>query len=170
MNDLILLAALLYAPAYGYSLKKTAGLLYGGKTLHPNILYPLLKKFVQNGWVEQSSVAGERGQTRKQYQITAAGKQHLHEQLSAFSADDVRDYRAFLFRVALFGILPKQKRQEIIDARKLFLNSRVDQLPSLSKALPLDHFGILALDRGISLVQEELRWIDTLQKHTESEN
>jgi DNA-binding PadR family transcriptional regulator len=170
LNDLILLAAVLHAPAYGYALKKTAGLIYGKRALHPNIVYPLLKKFVQNGWVEQSAVPGERGQTRKQYQITAAGKQYLCEHLSTFSAEDASDHRAFQFRVALFGILPNQKRQEILCARKLFLNARAEEFAAISKNLPLDSFGTIALDRARSLVQNELRWIHTLEERIQPAN
>jgi len=82
MNELVLLAALLKGPAYGYALKKTAGLIFGSKALHSNLVYPSLKKFVKNGWVEQTNkTQGERGQERKQYRITAAGTQHLLERL-----------------------------------------------------------------------------------------
>jgi DNA-binding PadR family transcriptional regulator len=54
MNDLVLLAALLRQPAYGYALKKIAGLIFGNGAMHNNVVYPLLKKFTQNGWVEQT--------------------------------------------------------------------------------------------------------------------
>jgi DNA-binding PadR family transcriptional regulator len=58
---------------------------------------PLRKKFVQNGWVEQSSKPGERGQ-RKLYRITPAGKKHLLECLSIFTEQDASDHKAFCFR------------------------------------------------------------------------
>jgi hypothetical protein len=67
MYGLVLLTALLRRPAYGYALKKTAGLIFGNSALHNNLIYPSLKRFLQHGWVEQSSVLGNRGQQRKQY-------------------------------------------------------------------------------------------------------
>ena len=82
--DLILLAALLRGPAYGYALKKTAGFIFGGSALHNNVVYPSLKKFMRNGWVQQTAVPGERGQQRKQYRITRAGRQQLLAQLGSF--------------------------------------------------------------------------------------
>jgi hypothetical protein len=40
-------------------LKKTEGLIFGG-AMHNNVIYPSLKRFVRNGWVEQSTVPGDR--------------------------------------------------------------------------------------------------------------
>lgn len=169
MNDLVILSALLQAPAYGYALKKTAGLIYGNRVMHPNIVYPLLKKFVQNGWVEQSSVPGERGQTRKQYRITTAGKNYLLGQLSTFTEQDVSDDSAFLFRVGFFDALPMQRCQEILDARRLFLNSRANELADLSQGINAKSFGAAALDRVRALVEDELQWVRTLEDRIESE-
>jgi DNA-binding PadR family transcriptional regulator len=168
MNELVILAALLRAPAYGYALKKTAGLIFGNRVMHPNIVYPLLKKFVQDGWVEQTPVPGERGQTRKQYRITPAGRKYLLEQLSLFTERDASDDGAFLFRVAFFDAFPKQKRLEILDARRLFLNSRGIDLAELSQETPGKSFGTVALDRVRALVHDELRWIRKIEQQIES--
>jgi DNA-binding PadR family transcriptional regulator len=136
--------------------------------MHPNIVYPLLKKFVQNGWVEQSSVPGERGQTRKQYRITTAGTKYLLEQLSIFTEQDASDDGAFLFRVAFFDALPKRRRVEILDVRRLFLNSRAIDLAELSEETQAKSFGAVALDRVKHLVHHELQWIRKLEDQIES--
>jgi DNA-binding PadR family transcriptional regulator len=168
MSELVLLAALLRSPAYGYALKETAGLIFGSKAMHPNVVYPLLKKFVQNGWVDQSSTPGDRGQTRKQYRITTAGKKHLLEQLSIFSEHEAADDGAFLFRVAFFDVFPREKRRAILDARKLHLSSRAAQLAELREATEPRSFGGIALDHVLGLVQDELRWIHKLESQIES--
>lgn len=169
MNDLVILAALLRAPAYGYALQKTAGLTYG-KALHPNIVYPLLKKFVQNEWVEQSSTPGERGQTRKQYRITAAGKKHMVQELSNFSEHNAGDRNAFLFRVANFDALSKAKRRQILNTRKRFLDERVQELAALAQHVKPESFGRITLDRVQALVRDEMRWIRKLEDHMELKN
>ncbi len=168
MNELVLLAALLRSPAYGYALKETAGLIFGSKAMHPNIVYPLLKKFVQNGWVEKSEKPGERGQTRKQYRITADGRRYLFEQLATFTEQDAADEGAVLFRVAFFDILPKETRQAILAARKSFLQSRLAQLVELRTQTNPKSFGGVALDRVLSVVRDELRWIDSLENQVQS--
>lgn len=168
MTDLVLLAALLRSPAYGYALKETAGLIFGSRAMHPNIVYPLLKKFVQNRWVEQSETPGDRGQTRKQYRITAAGKKYLLEQIATFTEQDAADEGAVLFRVAFFDILPKETRQAILAARKSFLQSRLEQLAELRTQTDPRSFGGVALDRVLSVVRDELRWIDKLANQVQS--
>ena len=168
MNELVLLAALLRRPAYGYALKQTAGLIFGSGAMHPNVVYPLLKKFVRNGWVEQSSTPGDRGQTRKQYRITVAGEKYLLEELSKFSEQDAADDGAFLFRVAFFDAFSKEKCRAILAARKLFLTSRSAQLAELREATQPRSFGGVALDRVLSLVRKDLRWIHKLEDQVES--
>ena len=76
---------------------------------------------MRNGWLEQSSVPGDRGQQGKQYRITASGRKYLLEQLAIFGEREASDDGSFLFRVALFDALPKEKREAIIAARKSFL-------------------------------------------------
>ena len=168
MNELVLLAALLRSPAYGYALKATAGLIFGSRAMHPNIVYPLLKKFVQSGWVEQSETPGERGQTRKQYRITDAGKRYLLEQIATFTEQDAADDGAILFRVAFFDILSTETRQAVLAGRKSFLQSRLEQLTELRTQTNPKSFPGVALDRVLSLIRDELRWLDKLEHQVQS--
>jgi DNA-binding PadR family transcriptional regulator len=169
MNELILLAALLRGPAYGYALKKTAGLIFGSRALHSNLVYPSLKRFVKNGWVEQTTkTQGERGQERKQYRITAEGTKYLLEQLSSFGGLEAAEDAAFLFRVAFFDALPSAKRTAMIAARKSFLISRARQLSELGETIEPQSFGAVALNRVRTMVADELRWIRQLERKLES--
>lgn len=169
MNELVLLAALLRGPAYGYALKKTAGLIFGSKALHSNLVYPSLKKFVKNGWVEKSTkTQGERGQERQQYRITAAGTKYLLERLGSFDDLEAGEDGAFLFRVAFFDALPSAKRMAMITARKSFLSSRAAQLSKLSEATEPKSFGSVALERVRDMVADELRWIRQLERKLEN--
>jgi len=168
MNDLVLLTALLGGPPYVYTLKKTAGLIFGNGELHNNVIYPSLKKFVQNGWVEQSSVAGDRGQQRKQYRITAAGKKYLLEQAGTLDQHQAGDEGAFLLRLALFDILPRRNRAGIISSRKSFLTARTAELSQLQEAAQPGSFGMVALDRVRNRVRDELRWIRQIESQLEA--
>lgn len=164
MTDLVLLTALLGGPAYGYALKRTAGLIFGTGVLHNNVVYPLLKKFVQCGWVQQSTVPGERGQERKQYRITAAGRNYLLEQIAAFGDSEACDDGAFLFRVAMFDLLPEEKRSGILAARKVYLTVRLRELSELKKMRKAQLYGAVVLDRYRSLVRNEWKWIAKLEQ------
>jgi DNA-binding PadR family transcriptional regulator len=164
MTDLVLLSALLGGPAYGYALKRTAGLIFGNGVLHNNLVYPLLKKFVESGWVEQSTIQGDRGPQRKQYRITAAGKKYLLEQLATFGERDASNDGAFLFRVAMFDLLPVVKRREILDARRIFLTARVNELSELESTGRARSFGAVVLERYQALVKDELEWIEKFER------
>jgi PadR family transcriptional regulator, regulatory protein PadR len=169
MDDLLLLAALTEGPAYGYALKKTAGLVVGGGELHNNVVYPSLKRFVRNGWVTRSSVPGERGQMRKLYRITAAGKKHLLEQMRSFGDQEQRDEAAFLLRVAFFDALSADIRRSIISARRSFLTGRAVELARFEKATRRPRsFSLAALRRAQSRVRDELRWIQRIGASVES--
>jgi len=163
MTDLVLLTALLRGPAYGYALKKTAGLIFGSGAMHNNVIYPSLKRFVRNGWVEQTTVPGDRGQERKQYRITAQGRRHLLEQIGTFGEDDARDEGAFLLRVAMFDLLSAGKRRNIVAARKSFLKTRSTELSQLREAAEPTSFPNLALSRVQQRVRDELRWIRQIE-------
>lgn len=160
MTDLVLLTALLAGPAYGYALKRTAGLIFGSGTLHNNIVYPLLKKFVDSGWVEQNTVPGDRGQQRKQYRITEAGRKYLLEQIADFGERDASNDGAFLFRVAMFDLLPEEKRKEILAARKAHLVERLKDLFVLEKTGKAKSFSGIVLKRVMDLVRDEMQWIE----------
>lgn len=170
MNDLVLLAALLGGPAYGYALKRNAGLIFGNSAMHNNVVYPALKKFVRNGWVEQKSVPGDRGQRRKQYRLIPAGKKYLLEELASFGEREAGDDGAFLFRVAFFDVVPKKKRDSIIATRKAFLTSRARQLAELREIGQPDSFAAVALDRVQAHIESELRWVEQLEQELQTRN
>jgi len=77
MNDLLLLSLLLAGPQHGYALKKRAGFISGQPSMHNNLVYPLLRRFVENKLVKQKATAGERGQTRLMYSLTTLGRRVL---------------------------------------------------------------------------------------------
>lgn len=164
MTDLVILTALLSGPAYGYALKRTAGLIFGSGVLHNNLVYPLLKKFVKSGWVEQKTVPGDRGQQRKQYRITAAGKSHLMQQIATFDERDAADDGAFLFRVAMFDLLPEEKRKEILAVRKAYLAVRISELDELKRTGTPKSFRGIVLKHFQDLVRNELKWISGLER------
>jgi DNA-binding PadR family transcriptional regulator len=158
-----MLAALAGGPAYGYALKKTAGLIFGHAALHNNIVYPSLKRFVHHGWVDLTIVPGDRGQRRKQYRITPAGKQHLRHELAAFSHQQASDEMAFLLRVAFFDGLSPKLRARIIAARKSFLAARAAELLQLQDLTQPRSFSRVALDRVRQRIGDELRWIRRIE-------
>src|SRR5258708_2882309 len=137
MNDLIVLANLLDAPKHGYALKKQVGLLSGKGEMHNNLVYPLLRRFVESGWVSKRKGPGERGQTRDIYALTNKGRQQLIQRLSHSADKEMTSENGFRLRVGLFSVLDGDTRSRILSERDQWLASREKHLARLSGALDL---------------------------------
>jgi DNA-binding PadR family transcriptional regulator len=169
MNDLLLLALMLGGPKYGYQLKREAGWMSGQDALHNNIVYPLLRRFLEEGWVSKKAVPGERGQTRQQYALSAAGRRILMDRLSHFSETDASMEDAFRLRVGLFSFLKAEVRQSILTVREQRLEKRDERLKSLQGNMDLGQFGgeiVRYMRKEIEMEQEWIRHLRRLAKAT----
>lgn len=164
MSDLLVLASLLDGPQHGYALKKRIGLLLGQTALHNNIVYPLLKRFVEDGLVSRRTAAGERGQTREVYSLTKAGKQVLLERVSELSEKDAASADALRLRVGMFSVLDPEKRVPILQRRDAFLAKRMERLDAVVKHLPLDPWSKEVVSFLRSQVEMERNWLKRLEK------
>src|SRR5271170_1896686 len=114
MNDLLLLASLLEGPKHGYALKKQAGLMSGQAEMHNNLVYPLLRRFVENGWVSKRQAAGQRGQTREVYTLTVKGKKEIVRRAAQFTTAEASSESEFALRVGLFSVLDGAQREAVV--------------------------------------------------------
>lgn len=130
MIDLLVLADLLGGPKHGYQIKKEAGLILGKGELHNNIVYPMLHEFERKGWVGKRQTEGQRGQTRFEYHLTAAGKSELVRRLINYPDGDVSP-EAFYLRAGLFDIVPAEARRRILGLREEDLRNEVKHARSL---------------------------------------
>lgn len=164
MNDLLLLAALLDGPKHGYALKKQTGTITGKREMHNNLVYPLLKRFVNEGWVKQHKSAGQRGQTREMYSLTNKGEQALLQRLGEFGDKDAPSSEAFCLRTGLFGVLDEGKRREVLKARGKWLERRAERLTAIAKSMPLDRWAKETVRHLHNQVQSEQKWLKRLNK------
>lgn len=164
MTDLIILSTLLAGPKHGYQLKHEAGLILGQGVLHDNLVYPLLRRFMEMKWVSRQKVPGERGQTRHQYSLTPLGHKELLSRLSSFSERDATSSDAFRLRVGLFSLLEPDVRERILTAREKFLRTRTEQMNSIRKSFELDVYPLEVTSQYLTEVKSELAWIARLRK------
>jgi DNA-binding PadR family transcriptional regulator len=164
MNDLLILALLLEGPQHGYALKKQAALLFGQHDMHNNVVYPLLRRFVNQKWVTRSKVAGNRGQTRQVYALTPLGRQSIVHRVRDFGPAEASSSEQFSIRVGLFDILAPAERLLILDARKEFLHQRALRFVSLSGAMGMGPFPRQVVNFLAESVDRELAWIEKLRK------
>lgn len=164
MNDLLLLAMLLGGPKYGYQLKREAGWMMGQESLHNNIVYPLLRRFLQEGWVSKKAVPGERGQTRQQYALTSEGRRNLISRLSQFSEADASSKEAFRLRVGLSPFLKPEVQEAVFTARETRLQRRDQVLEALQEKMDLGKFGGEIVRFMRTEIGNEQEWIRHLRR------
>jgi len=167
MNDLLLLATLLAGPAHGYALKKRVSHITGQSGMHNNLVYPLLKRFVDSGWVSRKTVPGERGQTRERYALTSKGKQELIRRLEEFTEKDASSSEAFQLRVGLFSVLHPEAASRILELRENWLAARTERLENLAQNMELGEWGGESVAFLRSQIAAERKWLKGLQKKKE---
>jgi DNA-binding PadR family transcriptional regulator len=164
MTDLILLATLLPGPKHGYQLKQEAGAVLGQDVLHNNLVYPLLRRFVHEGWVRKKTVPGERGQERHQYTLTPLGRETLIKKLSEYDEADAKSFEGFLTRVGLFHLLAPEARTKILEGRELRLRKVIDHLAGIQQRFSLETFGRESTHFLQKRSETELKWIQHLRR------
>ena len=164
MTDLIILSTLLPGPKHGYQLKREAGWILGQNPLHNNLVYPLLRRFTEQGWVTKKSIPGERGQPRHQYALTALGRKTLIQKLSEYSEADARSLEGFLTRVGLFQILDPVVRERVLTGRTALLQRTIEHLDVIRERFELDPYARETVQFRQSQTKAELNWIQHLRK------
>ena len=164
MNDLILLALLLEGSQHGYALKKKVGLITGHGEMHNNLVYPLLKRFVGQGWVHRRSVEGQRGQTRELYALTANGKKELVRTLSEFSEKAAGSGEAFRLRVSLFSLLAPLIQERILDRREDWLVKHDENLRRIEDTTGTRGWSAEVVDFRKNEIRAERKWIEQLRR------
>jgi DNA-binding PadR family transcriptional regulator len=170
MNDLLLLATLLGGPMHGYALKKQAGLIVGQAEMHNNLVYPLLRRFVDNCWVSKRAAAGKRGQTREVYALTPKGKRELLRRLSAFTEKEAGSEGEFNLRVGLFFALDRGAREQILRERERWLAAREERLANLTQSIDVGVWGGKVVRFLRERVKAERKWIADLERGLKREN
>jgi DNA-binding PadR family transcriptional regulator len=170
MNDLLMLAMLLGAPKYGYQLKREAGWMMGQDTLHNNLVYPMLRRFVERKWVSKKAVPGERGQTRQLYAMTVEGHRWLFNRINQFSESEAASEDAFHIRVGLFAALKPEARKNILAMRESYLQSRDKELSILQSKMDLGKFGTEIVKHMRKQIEMECNWIRRLHQMAKAGN
>ena len=164
MNDLFVLANLLGGPKHGYALKKQVGLISGQGEMHNNLVYPLLRRFVESGWVSKRKAAGQRGQTRDIYALTNKGRQQLLRRLSQPADKEKSPENGFRLRVGLFSFLDAETRGRILAERDRRLAEREEHLARLPGALDLGLWGGEVVHFLRDQIRSERKWISRLKR------
>jgi DNA-binding PadR family transcriptional regulator len=133
---ILILAELTSGPAHGYELRKRIRKTLGGSVdINSNTIYPALRRFQEDGCVVEYEDQLAGYPPKYVYQITEPGRRELHEMLTAFGPTRAQNDKEFLTRVAFFGLLSREERQDILDIRGKALDARRSYLENLEHEL-----------------------------------
>ncbi len=131
--------------------------------MHNNLIYPSLRRFVNNGWVTRRKAAGERGQVRQVYSITPAGRKSIIQQVCDFGEGSIESAEEFRLRVGFFPLLDSSARKEILEKRKAYLLRRAERFGPLQREMNLGDYGTEVVHFIQHHIHAELAWIERLR-------
>jgi DNA-binding PadR family transcriptional regulator len=163
--DIVILSHLQRGPVHGYELKRrvSATTAYA---LHNNTLYPALRRFEEAGAVTKSAEQQEGKPPRHVYELTALGRELLHDMLADLPAEQAGDEPEFLTRLGQFEQLTPDERRRVLHARAEALRVQARHFEALAgqtAASPRNHrWGGLVVAELAARVERELAWIASL--------
>jgi DNA-binding PadR family transcriptional regulator len=163
--EIIMLAVLRAGPVHGYELKRRVQ-----RTtltaLSNNSLYPILRRFEQNGVVTKSVEAHPGRPDRNVYTITDAGRGLLTELISVLPPHLGANDEEFLVRVSFFHELEPAQRLAILAVRASVLDAAIAQVTTLlseSDPAPTREWRNLTMRQLIQNFERERHWITELE-------
>lgn len=158
MLDMAILGLLREGPMHGYELKQRLVDL-GFWRISFGSVYPALRRLDKQGWVQVSPGAGRR----KEYQITAEGKEHF-QQILEDEASEVENTTAFHVRLAFFRYMEPATRIGFLERRKAVLRERIATVKqSLRKTADrVDRYTQALMEHGMIAAEADVAWLDDL--------
>ena len=129
--ELFVLGELMVQPMYGYHLHEVANRILGPlRPLSWGIIYPLIRRLEHDGLTsstlekrQKSFPRAERGQPRRIYTITSAGRERFLD-LMLTSSEYSRDTpEVFLIKLTKFHFLTLAQRQDVIEWYRGYLRN-----------------------------------------------
>jgi DNA-binding PadR family transcriptional regulator len=163
--EIIMLAVLRTGPVHGYELKRRVQRTTL-TTLSNNSLYPILRRFEQNGAVTKAVEAQSGRPDRNVYTITDAGRALLIELISVLPPQLAANDEDFLVRVSFFHELQPAQRLAILAARASIVDAAIAQVTTLlseSDMSPTREWRNLTMRRLVENFERERSWITELE-------
>lgn len=169
--ELAILGLLRESPLHGYELRKRLNILLGSfRALSYGSLYPALRSLQSVGLIMEQAGVGEviptvvpGRRSKVVYQLTAEGKERLHELLGAAGPDAWEDEN-FGVHFAFFGQTDAATRLRILEGRRSRLEERVHAFRSgLDRTRErIDSYTLELQRHGLESVEREVRWLGEL--------
>lgn len=170
--EIFALSILRAGPAHGYELKRRVQR-PSLASLSNNSLYPMLRRFENEGLVTRTTEAQEGKPARNVYSITDAGRERLRTLLWTLPPELATNEEEFLVRVSFFPEIPEDNRRAIIAAREAVLAASRAKINSLIAEMgpsPKNEWrGAVVMTHILDTIDAERTWIASIQEKAEPE-
>ena len=158
MLTMATLGLLREGPMHGYELRRRL-VDFGFWRISFGSIYPALRRLEKAGHVEVRS-GSER---RKEYMITADGKEYFQEILEDGSSE-VENTTAFRVRLAFFKYIEPDARIGFLERRKVVLKERISSTrTSIRKTADrVDRYTSSLMRHGVRSAEADVAWLDEL--------
>jgi DNA-binding PadR family transcriptional regulator len=151
--DMVILGALIGAPAHGYQLKVHIEGSFGKRyvNLSNSSLYPRLAKLEAAGYIEGKREQQEKVPDKKIYHITPSGIVRLKELVATPPGPRETDYD-IKSRLVFFGLLTPEERHKLVEP---LYKEKLEELKEAEDkrarfAQYMDKYSLAVLDTGIA--------------------
>ena len=139
--NLVILALIADKPHYGYEIKKYLEQYYDSVTnVNTNTLYPILRRFVELGYVEKSVVVEDGKPNKNMYTITSDGRREIVKELRYFPDSIFHERDACMLRLMFFDWMDRESRVRLLDGREKCILESMEQINkphNFTKAHPI---------------------------------
>lgn len=169
--EIFALSVLRANPVHGYELKRRVQR-PSLAALSNNSLYPMLRRFENEGLVTRTTEAQEGKPARNVYAITDAGRERLRSLLWTLPPELATNEEEFLVRVSFFQEIPEVNQRAIIAARESVLAASRAKVSSLLAELDdpprSEWHGRDVMHHVLDTIDAERNWIAAMaQKGTQ---
>ncbi len=176
--ELFVLGELMVKPMYGFHLRLIASRILGPwRPLSWGIVYPLIRRLERDGFTISSNQAEEeslrpraRGQPRRMYVLTAAGRDRFMRLML-----DAQDYgrdtpELFSIKLTNFQFLTAAQRKQVLrwyrgyldDLRSWYRKARIDVLQNVEISRSERPWIVTSIDTTLRPLDTELTWVDRM--------
>ena len=168
--EIFALSILRARPVHGYELKRRVQR-PSLASLSNNSLYPMLRRFENEGLVTKTIETQEGKPARNVYAITDAGRERLRSLLWTLPPELATNEEEFLVRVSFFPEIPEDNRRAIIAAREAVLAASRAKVSSLIAELlpsPTNEWrGRVVMNHVLETIDAERTWIASIAEKSE---
>ena len=170
--EIFALSILRAGPTHGYELKRRVQR-PSLAALSNNSLYPMLRRFENEGLVTRTTEAQDGKPARNVYSITDAGRERLRTLLWTLPPELATNEEEFLVRVSFFPEIPQDNQAAIIAARESVLaasRAKVSALiTELSPSSANEWRGRVVMKHILDTIDAERTWIASIAQKAEQQ-